>query len=67
MPAEQAITIERSYRASVDEVWELWTNPKGVPLIRLCVSKLCTPSSSRWCHSPTSTSSGRSSSTRIPR
>ena len=34
MPAEQAITIERSSRASVEEVWELGTTPNGVPLIR---------------------------------
>jgi uncharacterized protein YndB with AHSA1/START domain len=31
MPAEQAITIERSSRASVEEVWELGTTPEGSP------------------------------------
>lgn len=28
--AAQTITIERSYPASVEEVWELWTTPAGI-------------------------------------
>ena len=31
MPAEQAITIERSYRAPVEEVWELGTTLTASP------------------------------------
>jgi uncharacterized protein YndB with AHSA1/START domain len=29
MPNEQ-ITIERTYGASVEEIWELWTTPAGI-------------------------------------
>lgn len=30
MPSQEKITIERSYPASADELWELWTTPKGI-------------------------------------
>jgi uncharacterized protein YndB with AHSA1/START domain len=67
MPAGQAITIERSSRASLEEVWELGTTPKGVPSIRSVPEQTLHTDGSRWCHSPTSTPSGRSNFTRMPR
>ncbi len=27
---EEKITIERSYSAAVEEIWELWTTPEGI-------------------------------------
>jgi uncharacterized protein YndB with AHSA1/START domain len=29
-PARQRITLERTYRASIEDVWELWTTKEGI-------------------------------------
>ncbi len=29
-PARRRITLERTYQASLEEVWEMWTTPEGI-------------------------------------